>query len=558
MSIHIAEVVPLRDTSRRRACTAAIFSFLLLFGWTVFLQWAGNAYSSEFSGYPDEPAHYVTGLMVRDYIASGFSQKPMAFAEAFYFHYPKVAFGMWGPLLHVGEGVWMLLFSASRTSVLILMALITASLAFTLSRVIGSEFGWAAGLAAGLALPSVLCVQTYTAMIMADNLCAFMDFCAIIWLGRYLRSERLRDAVLFGVFASLAVLTKGSGIALALAPPIAILITRRFALLKTWNFWLPAILVAVIAGPWQYVSYRFLSGIGDVRHVSWSIGSVYGPLMLHILGPWLLPFILIGIYDRVVAPFASRTVDGRWAAAAAFIPAFWLFHSFVPTGSAEERYTAAVVGPILMFLAAGVARVAAWLPARFPYRARAWALGIAVGCVFAGTVFAIPQKKSYGFAEVADVLLSQPDFAHAVVLVSSEDQGEGLLVSEIAMRDHRPGCIVLRGTKVLATVSWHGEHYVPRPPTPEETQEYLEQISVSYLVLEMRAGKEPYVHHRNLIRMIAMYPDRWRLVGIYPQKTHVTAPGSRIEVYEAVGQENRPRGKIRLDLRYTLGRWIER
>jgi hypothetical protein len=39
---------------------------------------------------------------------------------------------------------------------------------------------------------------------------------------------------------------------------------------------------------------------------------------------------------------------------------------------------------------------------------------------------------------------------------------------------------------------------------------------------------------------------------------HDTAANSKIEVYRLNGLENRPRSKIRLDLRYTLGRWIER
>jgi hypothetical protein len=533
-------------------------TFLLLLAFAILLQWAGGAYACEFGGYPDEPAHYVTGLMVHDYMLSGFFHNPMKFAETFYFHYPKVAFGMWGPLMHLIEGVWMALFSPSRSSVLILMALIAAALAFTLARVIGGEFGWVAGVCAGMTLLATRCVQTYTAMVMADNLCALMDFWAIIWLGRYFRTERRRDAVLFAAFAILAVLTKGNGIALALAPPIAMLITRRFRLLKTLNFWLPAGLVVAIAGPWQYVSSRFLSGIGEVRHVSWSIGAAYVPMIVQILGPWLLPFVLVGIYDRIISPFAARAVEGRWAAAAAMIPAFWLFHWLVPSSSAELRYVAALAAPVLMFFAAGVARVADMLPRRFPYPVRAWVLAVAAAGIFAGTSFAVPQKRSYGFSELADALVSMPNSASSVMLVSSEAQGEGMLVSEIAMRDRRPGRVVLRATKILATVSWHGDHYEPRPPTPEEAQEYLERIPVQFLVLDEMPGPFRYAHHQNLFRMIAMYPDRWQLLGVYPQKLHATAAGSRIQIYQLKSLRNQPRGKVRLDLRYTLGRWIEK
>jgi 4-amino-4-deoxy-L-arabinose transferase-like glycosyltransferase len=540
-----------------RACAAGVLAFLFLLVCTIALQWAGRAYSSEFSGFPDEPAHYVSGLMVRDYLASGLSQAPLSYAESYYFHYPEVAFGIWGPLLPVCEGVWTLLFSPSRVSVLLMMALIAATLAFTLSRVVGREFGWVAGIAAGVALVMTPCLQANTAMVMADNLCALMEFWAILFLGRYLRSERRRDILLFGLFAALAVLSKGNGIALALAPPIAVLIVRRFDLFKTLNFWLPAIMVAVLAGPWEYLSSRLLAGNGAVFHASWSAAFVYAPMYVRILGPWLLPLVLVGIYDRIVRPFGARAVEERWAAAAALIPAFWIFHA--PVVGADPRYMATLVAPTVMFLVAGVARAARWLPRRAPYRARVVALAVAAACVFVGTSFAVQRKPSYGFTEVAQALTSPPGRRDSVLLISSERVGgEGMLVSEIAMRDHRPGYIVLRATKTLASTDWFGSHYQAAYSSPEEIQQYLEQVPISFLIVDKGLGRAALPHHRNLLKMLEMYPARWRLVGSYPQGIHAGAPGHGIEVYQLLGQEKRPRAKIRLDLRYTLGRWVER
>lgn len=105
--------------------------FLVIFAIVVNLQIASNAYRSEFGGYPDEPAHYVTSLMVRDYIAQFHFSHPTNFAEDYYAHYPKVAFGHWPPLLYVVQGLWMLIFSPSRTSVLLELALLSTVLAFS-------------------------------------------------------------------------------------------------------------------------------------------------------------------------------------------------------------------------------------------------------------------------------------------------------------------------------------------------------------------------------------------------------------------------------------------
>jgi len=556
----ITEAAPRQAVSRWRAYTAGIFTFVILFGWTVFLQWAGRAYASEFSGYPDEPAHYVSGLMVRDYVMAGFPRNPLAFAENYYFHYPKVAIGMWGPLLHLSEGVWMCLFTPSRASILLMMALITTALAFTLSRILRAEFGWGAGAAAGLALIAVPVVQTYTALVMADGLCGLMDFWAIICFGRYLRSERLRDAALFGLFASLSVLTKANGLALALVPPVSVLIARRVELVRRLSFWVPAGIAAILAGPWEYLSTRLhLGGVEGAR--GWSTGFAYGPLMVQVLGIWLLPFVLAGIYDRVIRPFRARAVEGIWAAAAAMLVAFWAFHAAVPfvaSPGAEARYSIAVVAPLLMFFAAGVARIAAWLPlGRVPFAAKAAGLALIATGIFAVTGFEIPQKRAYGYAEAAEALVSRPNSRDAVVMISADVMGEGMLVSEIAMRDRRPGYIVLRATKMLARAHWQATDYQNVISDPAEIQEYLRQIPVTFLVVD-RTLPFQFSHQSHVIEMLAMYPQRWRLVGVYSKATPAAGKVGRIEVYESTDPAPRGRRKIRIDMRYVLGRWIER
>lgn len=50
-----------------KAQSVAVFAALL--GLVVTLQVLGGVYASGFGGYPDEPAHLVTSLMVRDFLA---------------------------------------------------------------------------------------------------------------------------------------------------------------------------------------------------------------------------------------------------------------------------------------------------------------------------------------------------------------------------------------------------------------------------------------------------------------------------------------------------------
>ena len=89
---------------RNLAQGAGIFTLFLVL--TTVLQWSNGAFYSEFAGDADEPSHYVTGLMVRDYLAQLAPAPPMEYAEAYYIHYPRVAMGHWPPMFYAVEGVW--------------------------------------------------------------------------------------------------------------------------------------------------------------------------------------------------------------------------------------------------------------------------------------------------------------------------------------------------------------------------------------------------------------------------------------------------------------------
>ena len=102
---------------------------LLFLAEALLLQWLGGAYASGFGGHPDEAAHFVSSVMVHDFLVHPGAGQPMAFAQQFYLHYPKVAIGNWPPLLHGVLAVWYLLFGVSRASALVLMAVFAAATA---------------------------------------------------------------------------------------------------------------------------------------------------------------------------------------------------------------------------------------------------------------------------------------------------------------------------------------------------------------------------------------------------------------------------------------------
>src|SRR5215510_2485101 len=92
---------------------------------TVLMAYLSGAFSHELGGTADEAAHFMTGLMIHDYVKSGIKTPPFAFAKDYYTHYPKLAFGIWPPLFHVMEASWMLLISPSKASVIFMLCGIT-------------------------------------------------------------------------------------------------------------------------------------------------------------------------------------------------------------------------------------------------------------------------------------------------------------------------------------------------------------------------------------------------------------------------------------------------
>ena len=84
--------------------------FAALLGSVVILQVLAGAYASGFGAYPDEPAHLVSSLMVRDFLAGLDFRHPWQFAQQYYYHYPKVAIGVWPPVFYGALGIWFLIF----------------------------------------------------------------------------------------------------------------------------------------------------------------------------------------------------------------------------------------------------------------------------------------------------------------------------------------------------------------------------------------------------------------------------------------------------------------
>ncbi len=478
----------------------------------LILQWQGNAFTSNFgTEEPDEPAHYVTGLMIRDYVGDDLGGAPMAFAKNYYLHYPKVALGAWPPFYYIVEGAWMLIFSTSRTSVLALSLLISVLSALTVLLIAKRLLGTILAFMAATVYMMLPLVQSSSSSVMMDGLVALLELLAALELARYLNVKRAWDAYLFGIITGLAALTKVNAIALLLLPGIVMVLTRSLHLLRRKEIWIGFAFVVAVAAPWNLFLLRLAAG--SVNLLQFDAGSFLsrGILYLRLLAEsvWVfLPLAALGWYAAFWAPWRQGTLSTLWASMFGLIAAGFVFHMLVPVRVIEPRYLLPCVAPVLLFAAAGVRWLAERVEVpRWGLSYRTLAAAVILCLFFFALQFKIPRRQEPRFTQTAQRLARQP--VSRTILVSGPVEAEGMAVSEIAMQDRRPRHFVLRALKVLAQSDWNGDGYHSRFQNPKDMSKYLDSVPIDYVLTANGDVNNKFLHHRLLLQALESHPEIW-------------------------------------------------
>jgi Dolichyl-phosphate-mannose-protein mannosyltransferase len=517
---------------------------LIYAGFAVTLQYFTGAFKTGFDHHPDEPAHFVTGVMLREYVAQGFPSAPMAFAKDYYMHYPEVAFGHWPPVFYVLEAGWMLLFPPNHASVLLLLALLTVCTAFVLYRTASRYVSRTLGIIAGLTFIALPLTERYAAQVMIEAPLTLFGFIAALAVVPVLERCTWRSAAWFGVAASVVILTKSSGWSLAFVPIIAILLTRKWNAGIVARFLLSGGVVIAACVPF-YIWTRRMAFAGTegkpmtLRHVVDAMLQLIG-LFPEMTGWVLILLAACGLVLKVILPVIKQSVQPIWAVMAAYLVSVMVFHAIAPT-IVEPRKIAMTMPVLLAFSFAALD----WI-----VQERKWlAIGGAAGMLIFFTVrtfYAAPPAVD-AFAEPARFLLSDPKLAHELALVSSNHPGgEGAFIAEVAEREPHPIRILLRATKLLSSSTWNGLNYTLRYNSPEAVMTFLESFPIRIVVLNTSPGSS-YAHHELLLRTLHQYAADWQLM----------TTGDQFEIYRLTKYiPNAPR-KIQIDLRDKLNTILE-
>ena len=494
---------PPRSTPSRRPIVIALAVGIALSLAALLLQAHAGAYQSEFGAHADEPAHVVTGMMVRDYLAGGMLEgtSPMKFARDYYERYPKVALGHYPPAFYVIEGIWLIP-SRSPAATLVLMAVMAATAAFLTWRAalhhdLPHSLAW---IPAALFITHPL-VRIYTAIVMSDLLLVIFCLLATGAWRRFLGSSSTRDALTFGLWAAAAILTKGSGLFLALLPPLSIALSGKWQLLKSRSLWLAPIPVIVLAMPWMVAT----------RHIT-AEGMSHVPLPEYIAGA--IPFFarnLIGEFGWIaclltlaacasaaILALRGRPVDDSTACHVAIIVGLLVFYIAIPSGL-DARYFLPLVPSLFLLVTDAARRLADLIAGRLspasppPQRTT---IATAGTCLLAAAIWlesTRPVSKSFGgYAEVIEAIAAEPsDLAGGEqidILVASAPHGEGSAITAAVFSPDAP-IRIHRSTKALIDTDWLGREPRPVAPAGEELWRHVRELGIEWILLEEIDGQ---------------------------------------------------------------------
>jgi hypothetical protein len=506
-----------------------------------------GALGTEFAS-PDPPAQFTTGVMAHDYLRYAFGSNPIAFAESFYVRFPKVALGQWPPAYFALQALWYLIFPISVSSARFLSVAFTLSISSVLFLRLRRSCGVLAACAGAAVFLSLPLIQGSAWAVMSDLLTGVFVFFAVLSFSSFLREpRRSRDAWNFALWSSLALLTKGTAVALVFFAVLAPLFAWRLRCFRAARYWAAGIACAIVSAPF----YIFVAHAGFAYSLK---PPARGPdpnfsRLSYVTTLWhgapALVWILASVGLAAALLHRWRSPDNDPATndalvAAAYVASMVVFLMAFPL-TLETRAFIPVLAPAAILVGYCVSRIQ-WVLRSRPVVSTAIPAALASLCI--ATAGAVPLSHTGGFQAALDAIPYRPE--GCLMLVSGSAPAEGDMVVARLVHDPWHSGIVLRASRVLAENSWSGMHYRPRFPDADAVAKYLMDLPVRYILLD---DSERLPYGALLDQAIRADPRNFALLGRFPIHSYGRLLGE-VAVYEnrAAGDRRPAVVRVPLDL----------
>ena len=492
------------------------------------IQGAGGAYQAEFDGFPDEASHFLTGLMLRDYLTQWPYPNPIPWAEQYYLHYPRVAFGHWPPLFHGVEAVWWLFLTPSRFTAMLLIGLLGTAAALAFYRLARRMAPPAWALAATCVLIATPVFQQSAAWVMAEQLSLLLVVLLLDALASLVESGARKDAVKVAVYCGLAILVKGTGFCLVPAPFLALLIAgRRLELRKAV---LPALAMTAVCAVWFWAQdptlRSTLQWAGITGGTPWSLAP-----LVALAGPGILLVAGAGIV------WLARGRESVAASAAATVLSAVAVSFFLRAMAEPRHWIVALPGLLLLGL---------MLVVRASQLTGQWSRIGATAILIAVMMVPFPWRFYRQHSAGSEQLINQLRLPARLLVSTLSAIREGTWVAMISEREKRPASVVVRSTKSVASVGFNGQHYRLRTNTPAEVEALLDRYAIDMVILDEYGPREVPWPHPLLLRKTVSESRAWR----------ECARVAELYAYCRVEPPKLQRVPVQIDLRNQLGRFI--
>jgi hypothetical protein len=364
--------------------------------------------------------------------------------------------------------------------------------------------------------------------LMAEMLVTLLSLLALLALASYFRKPRWQPAALFGVLTALTMLTKGSGIALAGVPILGVAFTGNWHLARRRFFWLPALIVVALCGPWYALAkgslHERVAAFGGPGIYPSRLPSLAFTYLPHALGWPVFGLAVAGIVYHLWMSFRVPPFDPLLGLSLALMVACILGHLLIGVWGARHLVT--MLPTVLLFACFALNHLLSLVPVGVQWKASLILLAAAAFAVRRAGL--IEPKLHVGFDQLAESLAHDARWANSEFLFIGDPKGEGCFVAEVAGRERRPGHSILRGSKLLMDSDWMGRHMRLRFNEPLQLIESLARNPDIIMVIDWSARP---AYAAVLIESLRQYPEHWQLLSEYSRSRGAGQPVGTFGVY---------------------------